>query len=153
MSLHFHFDPNIERAATIPSRLYVDPVYLDLEKERIFARTWQLVGRAEQVADTGQFFTAEIAGEPIVVLRDGESLRGYHNVCLHRAGPVAYGCGKRRTLQCKYHGWTYDLQGQLLRAPEMEGVERFRADDMRLVPIQVAAWGPLVFANPRRCAG
>lgn len=147
MSLHFHFDPNIEGAATIPSRLYVDPVYLELEKERIFARTWQLVGRMEQVAQTGQFFTAEIAGEPIVVLRDGETLRGYHNVCLHRAGPVAYGCGRRQTLQCKYHGWTYDLRGQLLRAPEMEGVERFHPDDMRLVPIQVASWGPLVFAN------
>ena len=147
MSLHFHFDPNIEGAATIPSRLYVDPVYLELERERIFARTWQLVGRVEQAAESGQYFTAEIGAEPIVVLRDGETLRGYHNVCLHRAGPVAYGCGKRQTLQCKYHGWTYDLGGRLLRAPEMEGVERFHAEDMHLVPVQVAAWGPLVFAN------
>ena len=147
MPLHFSFDPNIETAATIPARLYVDPVYLELESDRIFARTWQLVGRLEQVAESGQFFTTEVAGESIVILRDGAALRGFHNVCLHRAGPVAYGCGKRQTMQCKYHGWTYSLKGELLRAPEMEGTARFRPEEMRLVPIQVASWGPLVFAN------
>ncbi|MEP6690778.1 MAG: SRPBCC family protein [Gemmatimonadaceae bacterium] len=143
----FPFDPQIERAQTIPSRLYVDPVWLELERDRIFGRTWQLVGHEGQVAESGQFFTAEIAGEPIVVLRDGRTLRAFHNVCLHRAGPVASGCGKRQTLQCKYHGWTYNLRGDLLRAPEMEGVERFTPSDMHLVPVQVMAWGPLVFAN------
>jgi choline monooxygenase len=146
MSLIFPFDPDIARAATIPSRLYVDPVYLALEEEKVFGRTWQLVGRAEQVAEHGQFFTAEIAREAIVVVRDGDALRGYHNICLHRAGPVAQGCGKRKTLQCRYHGWTYALDGALLRAPEMEGAVGFRAEDMRLMPVQVAAWGPLVFA-------
>ena len=78
------------------------------------------MGRADQVAESGQFFTAEIGAESIVVLRDGATLRGFHNICLHRAGPVAHGCGKRQTLQCRYHGWTYALDGQLLRAPEME---------------------------------
>ena len=147
MPVHFPFDPNIAVAATIPSRLYTDPVYLELERERIFGRTWQLVGRVEQVEQSGQFFTTEVAGESLVVLRDGDLLRGYHNVCLHRAGPVAWGCGKRQTLQCKYHGWTYDLKGNLLRAPEMEGTERFSPADMHLQPVQVAAWGPLVFVN------
>ena len=139
MPIHFPFDPNIARAATIPARLYTDPVYLELEREKIFARTWQLVGRTEQVGESGQFFTAEVAGESLVVLRDGETLRAFHNVCLHRAGPVAWGCGKRQTLQCKYHGWTYDLKGNLLRAPEMEGVERFSPGDMHLQPVQVAS--------------
>lgn len=147
MPLHFPFDPDIAGASTIPARLYVDPVYLELEQERIFARTWQLVGRTEDVAATGQFFTAEVAGESIVVVRDGEALRGFHNVCLHRAGPVAAGCGRRQTLQCRYHGWTYNLRGELLAAPEMEGVERFARDAMHLLPVQVAAWGPLVLAN------
>src|SRR6476659_6184415 len=147
MPTHFPFDPNIARAQTIPARLYTDPVYLELEREKIFARTWQLVGRTEQVEQSGQFFTTEVAGESLVVLRDAETLRAFHNVCLHRAGPVAYGCGKRQTLQCKYHGWTYDLKGNLLRAPEMEGVERFSPADMHLQPVQVASWGPLVFVN------
>jgi phenylpropionate dioxygenase-like ring-hydroxylating dioxygenase large terminal subunit len=147
MSLIFPFDPDIKRAATIPSRLYVDPVYLELERERVFAHTWQLVGRAELLPESGSFFTAEIGNDSIVVLRDGTTLRGFHNVCLHRAGPVAHGCGKRQTLQCKYHGWTYTLEGELLRAPEMEGVECFTPSDMRLRPVAIATWGPLVFAN------
>ncbi len=143
----FPFDPNIARASTIPARLYNDPVWLELERERIFAHTWQLVGRADQVRDHGDFFTAEIGNDSIVVLRDGERLRGFHHVCLHRAGPVAEGCGRRNTLQCRYHGWTYRLDGSLLRAPEMEGVENWTPDDMHLVPVRIASWGPLVFAN------
>jgi choline monooxygenase len=142
MPLVFPFDANIERAATIPARLYKDPVYLELERERISARTWQLVGRVEQLREHGQFFTAEVGNDAIVILRDRETLRGFHNVCLHRAGPVASGCGKRNTLQCRYHGWTYGLDGTLLRAPEMEGVQQFRPEEMHLVPVAVATWGP-----------
>jgi choline monooxygenase len=147
MTRAFEFEPDISRASTIPSRCYTDPAFLALEDERVFGRTWQLVGRADQVAEGGEFFTAEIGDESIVVLRDGKALRGFHNICLHRAGPVAHGCGKRQTLQCRYHGWTYSLDGQLIRAPEMEESEGFRASDFRLLPVQVATFGPLVFAN------
>ena len=147
MPLVFPFDPNIERAATIPARLYNDPVYLELERERIFAHTWQLVGRVDQVKEHGQFFTASVGNDALVVLRDHDTLRAFYNVCLHRAGPVAQGCGKRNTLQCRYHGWTYALDGTLIRAPEMQGVERFEPAEMHLVSIQVATWGPLVFVN------
>lgn len=152
MSLVFPFDPNIARASTIPARLYNDPVYLELELDRIFANTWQLVGRLDQLAEHGSFITTEIGNDSIVVVRDGDTLRGYHNVCLHRAGPVAYGCGKRGTMQCKYHGWTYRLDGSLMRAPEMEDVQGFCADDMHLVPVAVQSWGPLVFVNVNRKA-
>lgn len=147
MSLRFPFDANIARAATIPSRLYVDPVFLELERDRIFSRTWQLAARTQQLQHTGDFVAVEVAGERIVLVRDGDELRGFHNICLHRAGPVAEGCGRRQTLQCRYHGWTYDLRGGLIRAPEMEGVEAFTKESMRLLPVQVATWGPLVFVN------
>src|SRR5690606_26338733 len=147
MTRLFSFHPDIRFAETLPSRLYTDPVYLALEEEKIFGRTWQLVGRVADLAETGSFLTAEIGDEAIVVVRDGEQFRGFHNICLHRAGPVASGCGKRQTLQCRYHGWTYRLDGSLLRAPEMEGTEGFDPDTMRLLPVQVATWGPLVLAN------
>ncbi len=143
----FSFDLDISRASTIPSRLYNDPVYLDLERDRVFGRTWQLVARAEQLAEPGAYVTAEIGNEALVIVRDGEVLRGFHNVCLHRAGPVASGCGRRQTMQCRYHGWTYDLAGRLVRAPGMEGAASFAPTDYQLLPVQVAAWGPLVFAN------
>lgn len=143
----FPFDPDIARAATIPARLYHDPVVLELEQARVFAATWQLVGHLGQLAATGDFLTATVGRDSIVVLRDGDALRGFHNVCLHRAGPVAHGCGRRQTLQCRYHGWSYGLDGRLLRTPGMEGCEGFRPEEMRLVPVAVAAWGPLVFVN------
>ena len=95
MSLRFSFDASIARAATIPARLYVDPVYHELERDRIFARTWQLAAHAEQLRQTGDFVAVEVAGERIVLVRDGDQLRGFHNICLHRAGPVAEGCGRR----------------------------------------------------------
>ncbi|MES2521203.1 MAG: aromatic ring-hydroxylating dioxygenase subunit alpha [Gemmatimonadota bacterium] len=147
MSLIFPFDPRIEHASTIPARLYNDPVYLELERERVFAHTWQLAGRAEQVDEHGKFFTTTVGNDSIVVVRDGEAIRAFHNVCLHRAGPVASGCGKRNTMQCKYHGWTYTLAGDLMHAPEMEGTCAFTPADMRLRPVPTATWGPLVFVN------
>lgn len=147
MSRHFPFDARIERASTIPARLYTDPVYLALERERVFGRTWQLAGRTADVATHGAYFTTELAGEPLVLLRDGEHVRGFHNVCLHRAGPVAAGCGKRNSLQCRYHGWTYGLDGTLLRTPGMDGAEDFSRDQMALVPVRVETWGPLVFVS------
>jgi phenylpropionate dioxygenase-like ring-hydroxylating dioxygenase large terminal subunit len=141
------FDPDIAKAATIPARLYNDPVYLELEREREFAHTWQLVKRIEPLAQRGDYITAEVGNDAVVVVRDGESLRGFCNVCLHRAGPVAQGCGRRQTLQCRYHGWTYNLQGGLLHAPEMEGVENFHPEDMPLRSVAMATWGPRVFVN------
>ncbi|MBL0179671.1 MAG: Rieske 2Fe-2S domain-containing protein [Gemmatimonadetes bacterium] len=145
--MHFSFNRDIRFAQTLPSRLYVDPTYLALEEEKIFGRTWQLVGRVADLAESGSFITAQIGDEAIVIVQDRGTLRGFHNICLHRAGPVASGCGTRQTLQCRYHGWTYRLDGTLLRAPEMEGTEGFDPESMRLLPVQVATWGPLVFAN------
>jgi choline monooxygenase len=147
MPLVFPFDPDITRASTIPARLYNDPVYLELERERVFAGTWQLVARTGQLRQQGDYVTAEVGNDSIVIVRDAQGLRGFHNVCLHRAGPVAQGCGRRQTLQCRYHGWTYSLDGTLLRAPEMEGVANFTPQEMHLRPVAVATWGPLVFAN------
>jgi choline monooxygenase len=147
MPRHFAFSPDIATASTIPARLYTDPVYLELEQERIFGRTWQLAARADEVAEPGQYVVAEVAGESIVIVRDGATLRAFHNICLHRAGPVATGCGKRQTLQCRYHGWTYALDGTLKRAPEMEGTAHFHPEEMRLLPVQVATFGPLVLVN------
>jgi choline monooxygenase len=142
------FETNLARATTLPARCYTDAGIFALERERIFARTWQPVGRTDQLRSIGDFLTAEVAGEPVVVLRDlqGE-LRAFANVCRHRAGAVAEGCGNRKTLQCSYHGWTYDLHGGLLAAPEFDGVENFAAAQCRLPSYAVAIWGPLVFVN------
>jgi choline monooxygenase len=142
------FEPDLSRAHTLPARWYTDPAVLDRERAAIFARSWQPVGRRELLQRPGDYLTADLAGEPLVVVRDGAGkLRGFYNVCRHRAGSVADGCGRRQTLQCSYHGWTYGLDGRLIAVPEFDGVRDFDPADYGLKPIRVAAWGPFVFAN------
>src|SRR5690348_10306423 len=140
--------PGVESASTLESKYYVDPAILPRERERIFARTWQCVGYAEQVASAGQYFTFDLAGEPLLIVRGADGvLRGFYNVCRHRAGPPAEGCGTRKAFRCGYHGWTYALDGKLLNAPEMEGVVDFDHERFGLAPVNVGEWGGLIFAN------
>jgi choline monooxygenase len=142
------FEGDLARASTLSAGWYTDPAVLTLERDRIFSRTWQPVGRAAQVAQPGDFFTAEVAGRPVVVVRDeGGELRAFFNVCRHRAGPVARGCGRRKSLQCAYHGWTYRLDGSLATTPDFDGVECFDKANVALERVAVAAWGPFVFVN------
>src|SRR5579884_170304 len=97
----YRFDSRLEFASTIPSTFYNDASALAAENRTIFARTWQLAGHEEQVRERGQFFTANVGGEPLLIVRgDDGSVRAMSNVCRHRAGPVAKGAGKRPSLQC-----------------------------------------------------
>ena len=144
----FEFDPHIETAWTIPSRLYTDPAFLELEKKMIFHRTWQLAGLASAAAAPGSYFTTEIAGEPVLVCRDEKNdLHAFFNVCRHRAGAVAEGAGCRKTFQCGYHGWTYTLDGRLIGTPDVDGVEFFDRSTMGLVPVRAEVWEQFVFIN------
>jgi choline monooxygenase len=141
-------DDRLPHASTLPARWYTDPAALLRENTLLFGRTWQLAGRTAQVANPGDYFTVEVAGEPLIVVRDGKGeLRALSAVCRHRAGPVARGSGHRPSFQCGYHGWTYDLDGSLLAAPEFEGVEDFDRAAVRLPGVRVAIWGPFVFVN------
>jgi choline monooxygenase len=144
----FQVEADIARAWTLPASLYTDASALLAEKEKIFARTWQVVGHASQVANPGDYFTTELIGEPLVFVRglDGQ-LRGFYNVCRHRAGPPAEGCGSRKLFRCGYHGWTYGLDGALLSATEIEGVEGFSPADFALRPARTEEWFNLVFVN------
>ena len=111
---------------TIPFDWYSDPAVLRLERERIFRRTWQYAGRTDQVAEPGAFFTCDLAGVPIVVVRDEQGgLRAFLNVCRHRGSLVCEGEGTRASLQCPYHAWTYGLDGSLRAAPRSERVPGF----------------------------
>ncbi len=145
--MEIRIDERIQRAATLPARVYSDPAVLDAEQERIFAASWQLVGRSEQVARPGDFFTGRIGREEILVVRDGETLRALSNVCRHRAGPVAAGAGTCRAFSCGYHGWSYGLDGRLLGTPELDGIEDFRRGEVALPPFRADAWIGLVFAH------
>src|SRR5258708_14118927 len=128
-------DSNIARAWTLPSHLYTAPAPFAEEKERIFARSWQVVGHRDQVMSPGDYFTTELVGEPLLLVRGAAGeLRGFYNVCRHRAGPPAEGCGSRKLFRCGYHGWTYGLDGALISAPEFEGQAGFSPPQFLLAP-------------------
>jgi choline monooxygenase len=136
----------LERARTIPASWYTDAAMARAEQEHVFGRSWCVVGRSEQTAVSGSFVTAEVAGWPILVVRDDEGvLRAFLNVCRHRAAPLlTEPCGSATRLRCRYHGWTYDLAGRLRGVPEFDGVADFRREDNGLHEIAVATWGPLL---------
>ena len=97
----------------------------------------------------GDFVPVTVLDEPVVITRglDGE-LRAFYNVCRHRAGQVALSKGNRKSLQCRYHGWTYGLDGCLRAAPEMEETEGFSKDDFGLMPVRVDTLGPVRLRQP-----
>jgi phenylpropionate dioxygenase-like ring-hydroxylating dioxygenase large terminal subunit len=140
----------LERAWTIPGTWYTDPRVEALERTAMWSRTWQLVGRCDQVAEPGQYVTAVVANEPVVVVRGADRvLRGFFNVCRHHAAAVMTApCGKADRLRCPYHGWTYDLAGKLRGVPEIDGVLDFDKDRFGLVPVGgVATWEQFVFVH------
>lgn len=139
----------LERAWTIPGEWYTDPRIAELERRRVFGRSWQLVGRTDQLAEPGAYVTAEVAGEPVLVVRGNDgALRGFFNVCRHHAAAVMTApCGVADRLRCPYHGWTYDLEGRLRGVPEFDGVEDFDKAAMGLAPLAVATWQQLVLVH------
>ena len=154
----YAIDPSVEESLdaglTLPASWYSDPAIHALERERIFARSWQYAARTEQLTEPGSYVATRAGHLPVVVVRhqDGD-LRGFVNVCRHRGHLVAQGEGRRETLQCPYHAWTYGLDGCLRVAPRSEREPEFDAERYSLLPVAVDVWGPFVFVNPDPDAG
>ena len=139
----------LEEAWTIPAAWYLDRRIKHLERTHVFGRNWIAAGRTDQVAEPGHFFTIDLAGEPIVVVRGIDHvLRAFFNVCRHHAAAVAdTPCGTVQHLRCPYHGWTYGLDGSLKGAPEFAGVCNFDRAQNGLVPVRVDTWEQFVFVS------
>ena len=139
----------LSEAYTIPAPWYTDARIAQLERKNVFARTWQAVARTDQVEKPGQYVTANIVGEPIVVVRGSDNrLRAFFNVCRHHAMAVMNEpCGQTPHLRCPYHGWTYNLEGELRGMTEFEGVHDFDRAQNGLVPVRVETWENFVFIN------
>lgn len=139
----------LDHAYTIPASWYTDERVAGLEKQNVFGRTWQVVARLDQLQKPGDFVTADLAGEPLVIVRgQDQQLRAFYNVCRHHAAAVVmqeHGCAN--IFRCPYHGWSYGLDGALKGAPEFEGVCDFDRTQNALVPLKVAVWEPFVFVN------
>jgi len=144
----------VGQSRTLPWSWYSDPAVLGLEHELIFACSWQYAGHAQEVDLPGSFATARVGHLPVVLVRDRSAeLHAFLNVCRHRGSLVCDGRGRRETLQCPYHAWTYGLDGALLAAPRADREPGFDSSDLGLIPLQVDTWGPFVFVNPDLEAG
>ncbi len=141
-------------ALTLPANCYTQPAFADAERRAVFARSWQLVAHGAQVNFAGDHAVAEVAGVPLLAVRgDDGVLRALHNVCRHRAGPLAECDGRHaRELVCRYHGWRYALDGRLLGAPDMGRAPDFDVTAIRLPQARVAQWQGLVFAALEQAA-
>ncbi len=141
-------DRGVARSGTLPNDWYTSRDLFDIEMKTLFRDVWTCVGQTEQVAHPGQYFTTTVANEEVVVVRDGAGeLHALSNTCLHRAGPVSIGTGTRKTFQCPYHGWIYELDGRLRNANGMDGTEDFDTDTMRLPEFRVGTWGPSIWVT------
>nr|XP_010927268.1 choline monooxygenase, chloroplastic [Elaeis guineensis] len=144
------FDSKIPlaEALTPPSSWYTDPSFFALEFERVFLRGWQAVGYTEQIKNPRDFFTGRLGNVEFVICRDANGgLRAFHNVCRHHASLLASGSGQKSCFVCPYHGWTYGLDGVLLKATRITGIKNFNKDEFGLIPLSVATWGPFVLLN------
>ena len=134
---------------TLPWGWYSDPAVLELERDRIFRRSWQYVGHIGEVAEPGSFAATWVGDVPVVLVRDREdTLRAFLNVCRHRGSIICDGSGRRETLQCPYHAWTYGLDGRLITAPRAKREGGIESPELGLVQLRLDTWGPLVFVNP-----
>jgi len=136
------------RARSLAAPYYVEPGMEARDRRVVFGRGWQLVAHACQLRNAGDHVVVDLAGLPALAVRGADDvIRVFHNVCRHRAGPIAQCDGlAAKSLRCRYHGWTYALDGQLRTATEMGAAEDFDVADIRLPQFAVRVWQGLVFA-------
>jgi Rieske 2Fe-2S family protein len=132
-----------------PRRAYVDPDVLREEWEKIFLTSWLYAGRADRAAQPGDFFTLDVGGESVLVVRDRDGRLGaFHNVCRHRGSRLCDAeSGSVRAIRCPYHAWTYGLDGRLAAAPNLRATDGFDKEKFGLVPVALEVWRGCVFVN------
>jgi phenylpropionate dioxygenase-like ring-hydroxylating dioxygenase large terminal subunit len=141
-------------AETMPAWCYTSPEFYRREVERIWKKAWNFIGSVDQIPNPGDYFTVTFVGIPVIVLRDGEGeLRAFANSCRHRGSELLEGSGNCKLISCPYHSWTYELNGRLRGAPEMDQTLDFDKAQYGLLPIRLDTWGGFLFVNFDEKAG
>src|SRR6266481_5404819 len=140
------FEPG---AKTLPQRYFVSPEVFAEELQKIFPTNWVLVGHQSQLAEPGDYFLADVAGESLIVAKDQRStIRAFYNVCRHRGARLCEEQnGHAAAIQCPYHAWTYALDGRLLGAPHMDETPEFNKAEYPLKPARLGLWEGFIFLN------
>ena len=138
----------VMEAETLPPAAYTSPEFYRREVERIFMREWNFIGRADVVPRAGDYFTLELVGVPLVVVRGSDGIvRAFANTCRHRGSLVATGEGNCRAFRCPYHSWVYGLDGALLGSTEMQRTADFDPAAYGLRPIRLETWNGFLFVD------
>ncbi len=142
----------LQQASALPGWCYASPEWYARELDTLFRRDWLCAGRVEQIPRAGDFFSIELVGHPLIVVRDdaGE-VRVHSAICRHRGAVVTEGQGRCRAFVCPYHSWTYALDGKLVGTPgsppPMAGAEGFERAQYGLTPIRTETWGGFIFVT------
>ncbi|SAK67807.1 putative dioxygenase [Caballeronia calidae] len=135
-------------ARAMPPGVYTSAEFLSLEERDIFAKEWQCVGRTSALGKPGDYLTANIANQPIVVVRDEQmGLRAMSNVCLHRMSVLLEGRGNMRRIICPYHAWNYGLDGALKGAPLMDQQAGFCKESYKLPAVRCEEWQGWIYVT------
>jgi choline monooxygenase len=136
-------------SAALSAHYYRDPEVAELEETRIFARTWQLVGHVSELPEPGSYMTTTAGSQPVLVIRDPEGeLRAFRNVCRHRGSRLLSGSGEcGKAIRCRYHGWTYRLDGQLIGVPEGRSIVGLDKSMLGLFPARIEVMSGFAFVN------
>lgn len=135
-------------ARFLPSQAYTSEEFYRFEAEAVWFREWISVGRLEEIPDVGDYFTVNIGGEPVIVTRSKNGLRAMSAVCRHRGMLlVDQDKGNEKRFVCPYHRWTYDLNGKLMGAPQMDGVGTYDKDCLGLPRLAIEVWQGIIFIN------
>ncbi len=147
-SIGVGYDADPAASMSLHTDAYTDPHWYEVEQTEVFGRTWQWVGHGEQLRTPGSYLAFDVAGQPLVAVRDGDgTLRAFYNVCQHRAHHLLAGAGTARAITCPYHAWTYDLTGQLRSARKTEHLVDFDPAAICLETVQIEEFGGFVFVN------
>jgi phenylpropionate dioxygenase-like ring-hydroxylating dioxygenase large terminal subunit len=137
-------------ALSLPGWIYRDPEFLEAEKEKIFASSWQIVCHSSDIPDPGDYHTLDFMGEPLVAVRsDGGAVRAFFNVCRHRAARILDGSSGRCSgrIVCPYHAWTYDLDGRLTAVSQRREFAEFSAADYGLKAVETEIYKGFIFVR------
>ncbi len=138
----------LEQANHLPPWCYTSDAFYEREVRRIFMKEWNFMGRADHLGAPGDYTALDFAGIPLIILRDSEGgLRAFANNCPHRGACLLAGEGRVKRIGCPYHGWSFSLEGELVAAPGMDGIDGFEMGDHGLKPIRLETWQGFVFIN------
>ena len=139
-----------DKRGGLPSWAYTNPEFLEIEKQELFRKTWQIACHVSDVPNPGDYYSFDLVGERALIMRGKDNMvRAFHNVCRHRGSRVV--ATKRGTCKsaivCPFHGWSYNLDGTLRAVPQAKSLPKLDPVEHGLPPIDFEIWHGFVFVR------